>query len=368
MNAVAWGARGIERLGPADRPLLDGFQAATFGPDAVQRQPGYRRWLFDEVPHPDPEGIQVWVCKRAGAIVGQQCGIPFRLQAGGEVLRASWAVDLMVTPEWRLRGVGPALSEAHAMASPVTLSLGMTDAAYKSYRRTGWIDLGTIPTWVRPLDLAACRRAGPPAGTLLRAAALVGGPMLAAHALAGGFAGRLAGARLVEVPAFDERSDALWEAARRQHPLGAVRDRAALSWRFDRTWTADGLRRFYVMRGRRAMAFLVLRADPWKGERLAVVLDYLARPGWTAAALALAVEQARRDGMAALLCRTLNTRAVGAFRALAFLRLANGVRMATRAMARIGPGGEPVRALVEQPANWFLTAADSDIGFKPLGA
>lgn len=367
MTAIAWAQRGIGRLEPADKPLLDAFQQANFGPHSLPVRPDYHQWMYEDVPHPDVEGPQFWVCKRNGAIVGQQCGIPFLLQAGDRVTRASWAIDLMVAPEWRLRGVGPALSEAHAMASPVSISLGMTDAAYKSYKRTGWTDLGTIPTWVRLIDAPRCVRVSPFKGPLVTAAGAVGGPLLSGLSMGGNALARLRGASLELVPAFDERADTLWEAAKNAHPALGRRDRQTLAWRFDRLWACDRLRRFYVVKRGEVMGYVVLRVDEWKGEPVGVVLDYLARPGWTGAAFALTVELARRERMTALLCRTLNARAVRTFNALGFLSLKNGVRFPTRVMARIGQGGDPFKAVVSDPKSWLITAFDSDIGFKGLG-
>lgn len=367
MTAIAWAQRGVERLDPVDLPLLHQFQTAAFGANSLPVQAHYHRWIYDEVPYPDPEGVQFWVCKRNGAIVGQQCGMPFPLHIGDEVTRSSWAIDLMVAPEWRLRGVGPGLSESHALASPVTVSLGMTDAAFKAYSRTGWIGLGTVPTFVRPIDARRCRTVSPYRGPLVNIATALAGPALTGLSLASGTMARLRGARLVEIPAFDARADTLWEAAKGQAPVMARRDLNWLRWRFDAIWMADKLRRFYVMRRGEVMGYLVLRIDQWKGEPIAVVIDYLARPGWLGPAFALAIERARKDGATALLCRTLNARAVRTFGSLGFLCLKNGLRMPTRIMARTGPGGERFKEVISDPKNWIITTADSDMGFRSLG-
>ena len=368
MSVVAWAQRGIARYEPPDRPDLETFQRGTFGDGALQLDYAHFQWAFEDVPTPDPEGVQFWVCKRNGAVVGQQAGIPFRLKVGERVCRASWAIDLMVAPEWRLRGVGPALSETHSTASEVAVSVGISDAAYKAYKRGGWLDLGGLTTYVRLINLGRCVRASTHDGRISRTLAACGAPFAAAASA--GFAGLawLRGARLVEVPAFDGRVDGLWAAASPRHAVIARRDQRFLSWRFDRCPSAGRFRRLYVLRRGELMGYLVLRADRWKGASVGVVVDYLARPGWESRVFALAVEFARREGLAALLCRTLNAAIERPLTGMGFLCLRNGLNAPTRIMARPGPGGEDLAGVLSNPRNWFVTAADSDLSFQELGA
>lgn len=364
MTILTRAQRGIEPFDPIDRPLLDEFQHQHFGSDSLPARPDYQAWAYGGSAGGAPH---FWVCRRNGAIVGQQCGIPFTLQVGAETLPASWAVDLMVAPEWRMRGVGPALSDRHAEANPVTVALGMTEAAFKAYRRAGWLDLGAIPTWLRPIDLQRCLAASSFNGPLLAMVARVGQPVLAVAARLSALPARFAGAALVEIPAFDERVEAVWEEACLLHAVQARRDLAFLRWRFDTLWRDSGLKRFYVMRRGEVMAYAVLRVDPWRGVPVGMVLDCLARPGWMARCFALLVEHAQRQGMAALACRILSPRAARALGSLGFLSLKQGVRAPTRAMVRLAPEYDRLKTALAEARNWLITTADSDGGFRPLG-
>lgn len=367
MSVIDWKQRGVVRYEPDDRPLLETFQRENFGADAMQLAPDHFHWLFEEPPERDAEGVQFWVCKRNGAIVGQQGGIPFALKVGERTRKASWAIDLMVAAEWRLRGVGPALSETHSAASDLAVSLSMTDAAYKSYKRGGWTDLGTIPTYLRVLDPPRCLRVSPYGGGLARLVAKIGKPALSTASFGYATASRAFGAKLVEIGSFDYRVDDLWEAASPQHAVIARRDWAFLNWRFDASPKADRHRRFYIVRGETVLAYVVLRVDHWKGESVAVICDYLARPGWLMSAFALVVEQARREGMAALMCRTLNAQAARPLSMMGFLCLKNGLRTPTRMMVRPALDQPELKPLISDPKSWFVTTADSDMGFKSLG-
>ncbi|HEY0833119.1 MAG TPA: GNAT family N-acetyltransferase, partial [Azospirillum sp.] len=175
-----------------------------------------------------------------------------------------------------------------------------------------------------------------------------------------------AGARVEVVERFDERVDALWRDAAPRHPVIARRDLAFLRWRFDRSPAAQRVTRLYIQRRGQLMGYVVLRADSWRGLPVTVVLDYLVRPGWTLPAFALAVEFARRERTAALLCRTLNPEVARPLAAMGFVCFRNGFNLPTRMMARVGPGAEENAALLSDPANWYVTAADSDLGFTPF--
>ncbi len=367
MSAIDWKQRGVARYQPDDRALLNSFQRKNFGTDALQLAPDHTHWLFEEPPDRDADGVQLWLCKRNGVVVGQQGGIPFALKIGEQTRKASWAIDLMVAAEWRLRGIGPALSDIQSTAGDLAVSLSMTDAAYKSYKRGGWTDLGTIPTYLRILDPPRSLRVSPYGGGLARLVSKIAKPALAAASLAYATVSSAFGAKLVEISSFDDRADGLWDAASPQHSVIARRDWAFLNWRFDSSPQAARHRRFYMMRGGTVLAYVVLRVDHWKGEPVAVVCDYLARRGWLMPAFALVVEQARRDGMAALMCRTLNAQASRPLSMMGFLCLKNGLRTPTRMMVRPAPDQPELTTLTGDPKNWFVTTADSDMGFKGLG-
>lgn len=365
MSVLARARQGIARYTPEDRPELEAFQRDQFGDGTLQTDWEHFRWAYEQVPTPDPEGVQFWVCKRNGAVVGQQAGIPFRLKVGERVCRASWAIDLMVAPAWRLRGVGPALSEMHLAANEVAVGIGISDLGYKAYKGAGWLDLGGLTTFVRIIDPVPCVRASKHDGTLPRLVAACAKPFATAASMAFATTTR---ARLSEVPAFDERVDRLWEEASRHHPVIAERTLRFLSWRFDRSPAAKRYRRLYVLRGGELMGYVVLRAESWHGTPVAVVQDYFARPGWAGTAFALAVEFARKQGLAALLCRTLNAEIEKPLIRMGFLCLRNGLNMPTRIMARPGPGSEALADILANPRNWFVTPADSDLSFTELGS
>ncbi|HYD31436.1 MAG TPA: GNAT family N-acetyltransferase, partial [Azospirillaceae bacterium] len=212
-------AQGVSRYQPEDAEALHAFQRETFGPEARQADPAYFHWLFEENPHREPAGIHFWLVRRQNAVVGQQGGVPFPLKVGAGTARASWAVDLMVAPAWRLRGVGPVLTETQAASADVVLALGISDPAYKAYQRAGWIDLGHIPIYLRPLDIRRCLEVIPEGGEWLRRLARLAAPIAEGAVPAARAMAAVAGTRLEPADAFDARADAVWIEAAPRYPV-----------------------------------------------------------------------------------------------------------------------------------------------------
>lgn len=152
----------------------------------------------------------------------------------------------------------------------------------------------------------------------------------------------------------------MWAAAAPDYPVLARRDLTALTWRIDQRPDAAALRRYYLVRGRRPLGYVVLRPKESPGERTAVVVDYLARPHWVAPLLLAAGRAARRDGAVALSVRTRNRRAARSLAIAGFSR-------------RFGTDDYPIHLMLHctddpgicadlhDPHRWFLTAADSDL-------
>jgi GNAT superfamily N-acetyltransferase len=358
---------GIARYTPADADDLLAFQLRTFGPGVRQVDAARAAWLFDRNPcRTDDETRDMWVCRRDGAIVGQQAEIPFDLYAGPHHRRAAWAVDLMVDDAWRLRGVGPALVSTQLDHRPIVAGLNLSDKGHATYARGGWTDLGIVPVYLRALDLGRAGRLGPLPGRVARLSP-VAGPALRAADRAAHAVLRAAGARLVPIARFDERADAVWRHASPHYPVLALRDLATLAWRIDDRPDRDRMQRYYLVARGQAVGYVVLRPAGTAAAPTAVIVDYLAAPRWVAPLLVAAGGVARRQGAVAMSVKTRNEPADRHLRAAGFVRRERGTDEPVRFMVRCS---DPVVSpLVEEPANWFVTSADSDLeyGMTPAG-
>jgi hypothetical protein len=320
-----------------------------------------------------PDGVQTWVSRRDRAIVGSQSGIPFKLKEDERVRSASWAVDLIVDPEWRLRGIGPALSAAHFAATDLACGLGVSDAAYRGYIRAGWVDLGVIPHHIRPLDARWSVDAIGLQGWRRLVARMAAPPMVAATGLVAYTASVLAGVRLEPIEQFDERADEAWRRSAPHYSVLAVRDRAALAWRFDVAFEARSIRRYYLVREDSVYGYVITRVRNMRGRLTLEIVDYLAPPRWLLPLLALVARLPEAQPAVAITCHTLNPAGSRAFAAAGYVRLGSGGRAASFLPA----GAPPIRLMIhrgtgpDRPAfhrdRWFVTAGDSDVALWDLG-
>ncbi len=349
----------IRRLQPEDLADLREFQRRQFGPQALQLQEGHHHWLFTRNPYIEGTDPQLWIYRdKEGVVQGQQAGIPYLLQAGGKSWRASWGIDLAVSPRYRTRGVGAILSDEYVRTNMVTTAAGITDAARKSHRRAGWRDLGTIPLYARPLTREGIRAGFRESRTIGRVATAVGYPLLQILERLCLSLARWKRARLELVEQFDQRSDTVWERTSCYYPLLGRRDLEYLRWRFDTAPHPERYQRYYLYHRERLSGYAVI-CYGYRGDRPAAVLtDFLCPPDLQTALFALCIESCRVNGANDLHCAVLSPHlSARKMKLLGFIPLP----MRSRFMALAGSEAAPIASLLANARMWFVTMADSDM-------
>lgn len=354
---------GSPAASPADGPSpctvddladLERFQLRMYGAGARQLEAGRTRWLFADNPCRDGEALCLWIFRRFGEIVAARGSIPFVLQVGDEGVSASWSVDVVADPQVRGTGVADELSRSARRPFRVVCGLDLSEAGYRFALRQGFTDLGMMPLQFWLADWRTFDRCFPTSRRLTRSVRPLARFLTAVTWSACRV--RALGTRLEAVDRFDRRVDDVWSDASAAYPVVARRDATWLGWRFDAHPRRDEYRRFYLTRRARVVGYVVIRSSAWNGLPAVEVVDYLAAPRSLAALFAGVAAVGRREGVAAVLCSTLNRRGRTAFRSLGFVRRWSG----TRFLAAVG-AGDPVAPSVTDARQWFLTAADSDV-------
>jgi GNAT superfamily N-acetyltransferase len=359
-------AQGIVQCTEADLPELREFREQMYPYQSVDQLPAASfEWLSRTNPNTSPESTGIWICRRDGRIVGEQAELSFSLKVADEHLRAATAIELMVDPEWRLRGVGPALSEVQRKGVRVACALWMSDAAYRLYQRSGWIDLGEVPhrvLFVSPLGVL--RNVATTKRRIATLAVLPVAAMMCAYVAVRARL-RVRGTRLVETDAFDERADEIWSEASSSYAVIAHRDLQSLRWRFDECPYARHYRRFYLFRGARPVGYLVVR--PGRSRRVPIlkVVDYLAPPATVPVLLAHTVRLARRQSAALVEITTRDRLTSRRLTRLGFMPVEKverwrGETTGVRFMVSV-EDDDPIREIVTTPGAWFVTTADGDL-------
>ena len=211
----------------------------------------------------------------------QYATIPVRISHASEEVAGLVNLDAATDPAAQGRGLftalGQRLQAEVSSERPLLFTFPNEASARVFYNRLGWVDLGPLPVFVRPLGnmrrVDAARRA--PLRALARVAdalAIVGRiPGRATRLLA-----ERAGTRVVPLDGFGGWADFLWEEARPHLATCAVRDARFLRWRFCESPFDYEL--YGLDRGGEPLGFAAVRYRPWKGAKIAELMELMVLP------------------------------------------------------------------------------------------
>ncbi len=170
---------------------------------------------------------------------------------------------------------------------------------------------------------------------------------------------RALGATSIEtIERFDDRSNELRSNVAPHYGVVSRRDAVSLQWRFDSAPDRARYGRYYLTRGNRVVGHLVLRETTWRSLRAHSIVDYFAAPTDIEALLTHARAISADAGAAALLCTTLNPAAGSALRRVGFTPRRSG---STHPLTVYLDDNTPLRTVLADAQQWFLTSADSDL-------
>ncbi|HEY4176108.1 MAG TPA: GNAT family N-acetyltransferase [Kofleriaceae bacterium] len=216
------------------------------------------RWMYETNPGGAP--ITFMVVADTGEVAGCTSFFPFRLWLDGKEVRAALGGDGYVRPAFRRRGLGGLLHDASRKAMPAH-DIGCMYGAPGAMNVTplkhgGSRELGHVARYVRPLRVGPIPIAFP--STL----------------------------KLTPMLPLDPRIDAVWNEAREDLALAAIRDAAFYEWRF-RTAPAQKEPAYVILDGGTPVAACALESLRG-GEELHIVDLVAVRGAWHAALNAIA--------------------------------------------------------------------------------
>jgi hypothetical protein len=340
-----------------DRDLLFDFRRYHYEGDSLRTDPAYLDWLFLDEFQSKLDRPALFVCKDQQRIVGTQGLQHVRLKTGADSVAAAWVADFAVRKELqRGSGIGSAIARTSRASVKIRMAMDVTEAAAGLALRDGWQLVCELPLWVRPLRAVQLIRSRMPRMPTRGIAAMAQAALdlLLKRGLRAAHAGNRS---LTAMSAFDQRADAIWSAVMPNFSVICQRDRKYLQWRFDR-FPANGVyQRFWLQVDDRPEGYVVLRVGEHQGMRSGFIIDYLCPPHATAALMSLALQVCESQGAVVAYCPGLNVKAEPSFRKLGFFKRTSGWRYLV--YTKESPP-ESAR-LMSDSANWFITAADSNL-------
>lgn len=351
----------IQRYTSADRDDVARFRAGVYGKAAFFSQPDYLRWMYEQTAGRDVGTSPLWLFRPAGEIEGQQGGVRAALHIGGDRFEALWATELVVSPDYLLRGVGAVLSGLATVETQLTIGFEVTELAKRAFLRAGWVDLGDVPLFMRPLDVGALLSAR---GKDLPTVVIHGlNATLRAVDVVVGAATRRRRLRLEATSQFDSRSDQIWATSAASYAVIGQRDAATLNWRYVEFPRAGYYRTFYAYRGAAPVGHAVLRIDEHGGVSSGWIVDFLCPPEHVYGLLTACVRWFGSQRVAAVYCIQQRSRLAKSFAAAGFLTRSTGWPL----MVLANGVEESARAIVLDPTNWFITGGDGNVDHPRQG-
>jgi GNAT superfamily N-acetyltransferase len=219
----------IERMQMRDMDAVLSFLARSYPDNPRHSDPNFWAWHFLKPPAADDASPAVWLAKSGHQIAGQMAGLPVELFIDGEKRNALWALDFIVDPEFRRRGIGKKLALAMEADFPYLLGVNTDEQhAPALLQSLGWVKVARIPRFHRLLYPGNAVREIARVRPLRKTVNVLSAPMRRRRV---GTAGA-ADIRVIE--GFNELFDRFWETAASQWPCAVGRNKSYLDWQFRR--------------------------------------------------------------------------------------------------------------------------------------
>lgn len=348
----------IVRYDPTWEEALGDLRRACTAEGTVRLARELWDWQYDRNPcHGEESPAFLFV--DPPRVLGLLGTIPVELNAGGETCAASWGIDVVSHPEFRNAGVGGYLVMAWDGATPVSLSLGVTDMALEVFRASGRTFAGAIPVFKRVLSPRKVlgRRFRSRLVASLASGALTWMDGRAARPRA--FPSALVFERLEgALEGHAAELQALWDRVAGAHPFAVRRTPAYLAWRF-REKPGGGFDLWAVRRDGALCGWVATRVLERDGLRAGYVADLLAEPDEDVLGFAIAgaVDALARDGADLVECLASKAEYQRALQRAGFWKRPSTTRFLYKvndpALDGRFRGAETLEA-------WHITYADSD--------
>jgi GNAT superfamily N-acetyltransferase len=339
----------VDRYRSDDRVEVDALFRRVFG-DA-QAEASAERWNWQYARNPTAGGMQIWIARDGGQIVGQYATMPVRLAVAGQEVDASWGMDVMVAPERQRQGLGELLFQTWDRHNGASLGMGLSVGSHQLFRKLKWPDVGPVPCLVKPLARGALARPRWPAGvnSLL---SLLAAPAVSVLRERGPID---PGVRRIEH--FDARFTELWTRVAPKFDFAVRRDAGYLEWKYVELPHLQ-YSIIALERDGRIDGYAVFRHGDEARGRVTVLIDFLADPDdrVTFPALLRFVERdAREAGSNRIRAFAMNAAFREAMKAQRYFRVASSVQLVAKINAV--PVGS---AFYADTTRWHVTFGDSD--------
>jgi GNAT superfamily N-acetyltransferase len=330
-------------------------------PERTQWIEGWK-WLF--VNNPAGNSI-IWLAEHNHKIVGEYPLVMIDMKVGNRLAKAGQIADTMTHPQYRRQGIAfilgreslSLLEEQKAM-----LAFGFpTTEAYPLHMNSGWIDVCSIQTLIKPLNLKNMVK-----GYLTHDDQLINtfskfGDLLIKTIFRAKKPSVVDGLTISEIFHFDDRYNEFWERISKDYRIIAVRNKEYLNWRYIDAPNAKYT--IYVAeRNEMICGYMVLENKYCRGLPIGRILDIAAPLDQQIVIQCLiskAIEHFERKEADAIFSNIISNRYLHSFLKNGFLPypISKNRFIAYNASPNIPDG------YLKNPKNWFIQLGDLPMVF-----
>ncbi|MGI8787539.1 MAG: GNAT family N-acetyltransferase [Pyrinomonadaceae bacterium] len=138
----------IKQLELTEKDSLLSFLRAVYPNNPRLSESRFWNWHYPQNPYVETNNLSAWIAKDDGKIVGHLGAIPVRLKIGDEQKSAIWAVDLVVHPDYRRKGLARNLVIAAEDFCPRLMAINtVRQHSTALFEGLGWRMIGKIPRY-----------------------------------------------------------------------------------------------------------------------------------------------------------------------------------------------------------------------------
>lgn len=330
-----------------------------------------RRWKWENLENPNIKdiGFPAWFCKdkATNEIVGHLGVMPISIKINNEAYLAVWGRGMIVPLKFRRLGIGSILfatvmNETRNKAALFLLA-GSNDYAVSIYKKFGFIHLGYIPVYIRPLRTSGVIRKYIKSGLFFTILNLLAKILIEIFYFISGINVKreFKDISIKEIFSFDKSFDRLWEKVSYQINIIAIRNSENLRWRFIEQpyWDYKIFKAENVHSGE-LRGYIVLREGISCGLQVGIICDVFASPDdkdTISTLLTFAIKYFKRNTQVDLIrCDILNGKFEHYFKKMGFIRMPSKSHFL---VTNIKAGLDP--KFIYDKSNWFVNRADSDL-------
>jgi GNAT superfamily N-acetyltransferase len=345
----------IKQFELSDQEAVLAFLRDAYADDPRKSDPAFWKWHYLENPYTSPDNVPLWIVKDGDQVVGQAATILVEIKVLEEIRQAVWILDFILAPEYRGQKLGKRLLLLARETYPTMLALGYNDQSGNVLRSLEWVEMGSINRYQKLLFPGYSLRETAAFAPLRGLVNLFYAPFRpAAREIEA--SDRFT---IKEITTFDSQFDDLWQRASAPFPCAIIRSSAFLQWQFKRQpgkkFAAIGLYRDGQLAGYLVLFFRKPECDnaPPKAAITDICYDPENADETIDELLKAALRLSIKNRAGSLVTDVREPGIEARLKQLGFWQIKKSPPFMIYSPTS--------RDIMYEPANWFLTRADSDV-------